>query len=217
MNGHRIYPSKSIKYLGIYLDETLNGSFHSKTLSIKLKRVNGMLCKARHYVPRDELRTLYYAIFSSHLIYGSQIWGQVTNSFNQKIFDLQDRALRIISFSDFRSDPNPIYRNFKILNLHDQIILQNVLFTHDALKNAAPTCFNEYFTQTRETHSHNTRNSTLGCLALSHSGTIRYGILSITSQCISDWNDISKSLQLDLLTLSRYELKSKLTKHLREQ
>ena len=217
MNGHRIYPSKSIKYLGIYLDETLNGSFHSKTLSIKLKRANGMLCKARHYVPSDELRTLYYAIFSSHLIYGSQIWGQVTNSFNQKIFDLQDRALRIISFSDFRSDPNPIYRNFKILKLHDQIILQNVLFTHDALKNAAPTCFNEYFTHTRETHSHNTRNSTLGCLALSHSGTIRYGIFSITSQCISDWNDISKSLQLDLLTLSRYELKSKLTKHLREQ
>ena len=27
MNGHRIYPSNNIKYLGIYLDETLNGGF----------------------------------------------------------------------------------------------------------------------------------------------------------------------------------------------
>ena len=175
-----------------------------------------MLCKARHYIPSDELRTLYYAIFSSHLIYGSQIWGQVTNSFNQKIFKLQNRALRIISFSDFRCDSNPIYRNLKILKLRDQIILQNILFTHDALNQAAPSCFYEYFTHAREIHNFNTRNSSLGCLALSHSGTIRYGIYSIVKKCISNWNTVSKSLQLDLLTLTRRELKSKLTKFLRE-
>ena len=176
-----------------------------------------MLCKARHYIPSDELRTLYYAIFSSHLIYGSQIWGQVTNSFNLKIFKLQNRALRIISFSDFRSDSLPIYRNLKILKLRDLIILQNVLFTHDALKNAAPSCFNEYFSHSRDTHSQNTRNSTLGFLALSHCGTIRYGIYSIINKCITNWNAISKSFQVDLLTLSRQVLKFKLSKFLLEQ
>ena len=216
MNGHRIYPSKSIKYLGMYLDETLNGAFHSKILSTKLKRANGMLCKARHYISSDELRTLYYAIFSSHLIYACQIWRQLTNSFNKKIFKLQDRALRTITFSDFGSDSKPLYCNLKILKLRHQIILQNCLFTHDALNNVAPTCFNEYFTHAREIHSQNTRNSTLGCLALSHSGTIRYGIFSIINTCISNWNAISKSLKMDLLTLTRYQLKSKLTKYLKE-
>ena len=73
MNGHRIYPSKNIKYLGIHLDETLNGAFHCGTLMKKLKRANGMLCKARHYITNDDLKTLYFAIFSSHLIYGFQI------------------------------------------------------------------------------------------------------------------------------------------------
>ena len=63
MNGHRISPSKVIKYLGMYLDETLNGAFHCEILAKKLKRANGMLCKARHYVSSDELKTLYYAIF----------------------------------------------------------------------------------------------------------------------------------------------------------
>ena len=217
MNGHRIYPSQSIKYLGIYLDETLNYSSHTKILSTKLKRANGMLCKARHYIPSDELRTLYYAIFSSHLIYGSQIWGQVTNSFNENIFKLQNRAVRIISFSDFRSDSYPIYRNLRILTLRDLIILQNVLFTHDSLKNVAPSCFNEYFSHSRNTHSYNTRNSTLGCLALSHNETIRYGINSIISKCITNWNAISKSFQVDLLTLSRQALKIKLSKFLLEQ
>ena len=109
MNGHRIYPSKNIKYLGIYLDETLNGGFHCETLMKKLKRANGMLCKARHYITTNDLKTLYFAIFSSHLIYGCQIWGQCTNVFNKKVFKLQNRALRIISFSDFRADSNPLY------------------------------------------------------------------------------------------------------------
>ena len=67
MNGHRVRPSDFIKYLGIYLDSTLSGRFHCEILARKLKRANGMLCKIRHYVPDTELRSIYYAIFSSHI------------------------------------------------------------------------------------------------------------------------------------------------------
>ena len=163
INGHRIYPSNNIKYLGIYLDETLNGGFHCETLMKKLKRANGMLCKARHYITNDDLRT-YYAIFSSDLIYGCQIWGQTTNVYNQKIFKLQNRALRIISFSDFSADCNPLYASLNIIKLEDQIVLQNCLFVHDALSNVSPICFQEYFKHTREIHSSNTKSARLGCL-----------------------------------------------------
>jgi hypothetical protein len=76
MNGHRIYTSKNIKYLGIQLDETLNGGSHCETLMKKLRRTNGMLCKARHYINNEDLKILYYAIFSSHLIYACQIWAR---------------------------------------------------------------------------------------------------------------------------------------------
>ena len=76
MNGHRIYPSTDLKYLGVYLDETLNGGYHCKNLIKKLKRVNGMLCKTRHYININDLKM---QIFSSHLVYGCQIWGQHIN------------------------------------------------------------------------------------------------------------------------------------------
>ena len=68
MNGHIIYPSKYIKYLGIYLDETLNGGYHCGILAKKLKRANGMMCKARHYISSDDLKSLYFAIFH-HIFY----------------------------------------------------------------------------------------------------------------------------------------------------
>ena len=133
MNGHRIYQSTNIKYLGVYLDETLNGGYHCKNIIKKLKRANGMLCKTRHYININDLKNLYYAIFSSHLVYGCEIWGQHINSINKKKFKLQNRALRIISFSDFDADSNPLYANLKILKLEDQIILQNCVFVHDTI------------------------------------------------------------------------------------
>ena len=55
MNGHKIFPSPFIKYIGVYLDTNLNGKFHCDLLMPKLKRANGMLCKARHYIPIEEL------------------------------------------------------------------------------------------------------------------------------------------------------------------
>ena len=115
MNGHRVRPSDHIKYLGIYLDSTLSGHSHCENLTKKLKRANGMLSKIRHYVPATELRSIYYAIFSSHMVYGSQVWGQSITTHTEKVFKLQNRAIRIISFADFRADVQTIqYLNWKI-------------------------------------------------------------------------------------------------------
>ena len=147
MNGHKIIPSLYIKYNGIYLDSNLNGKFHCDLLLPKLKRAVGMLCKARHYVPSEELKSIYYAIFSSHLVYGCQVWGQNFNIHTEKVFMLQNRAMRVISFSDFRASSFPIFKAMKILRLEDVITLQNCSFVHDFVKNKLLTCFNDYFKQ----------------------------------------------------------------------
>ena len=211
MNGHRVRPSDFIKYLGIYLDSTLSGRFHCDILTKKLKRANGMLCKIRHYVPDTELRSIYYAIFSSHMVYGSQIWGQSITTHNEKIFKLQNKALRIISFSDFRAEANPIYRSKHILKLDDQVKLQNCLFVYDFLNRTLPTCFDDYFSRISDVHSTNTITSTLGCLFTPFLSTTRYGLHSITRHCIDDWNFFSKTLNSDLSLLSRPILKQKIS------
>ena len=99
LNGLILQPSEYIKYLGVYIDSTLSGNYHCKMLRPKLTRACGMLSKARYYVPEKELVSLYYAIFSSHLSYGSQIWSQNSNSCLDKIISLQKRALRNLQIS----------------------------------------------------------------------------------------------------------------------
>ena len=84
INGKKIFPSTHVKYLGIYIDNHLNWKFHVNELSAKLSRANGMLSKIRHYVSHNTLTMIYHGIFSSILLYGSQIWGQI----NQPVLTL---------------------------------------------------------------------------------------------------------------------------------
>jgi hypothetical protein len=156
INGLKLYPSKSVKYLGIYLDEHLNGSAHTANLIPKLRRANGMLSKIRHYTSPDQINSIYYAIFGSHLTYGCQIWGQSpTSTYIKKIQTLQNNALRIISFAqDFRDHVSPIYADYKLLKIKDLIDLKNILFIHDYLNGKLPACFNGYFTL-NEDHADN--------------------------------------------------------------
>ena len=119
MNGKVIYPSKFIKYLGIYADETLSGKTHCDELTKKLNRANGILAKSRHYVSSKQLKDIYYANFFSHFTYGSQIWGQGINTYIDKISIIQNNALRISSFSEFNAHTDPLYRKLNVLKLKD--------------------------------------------------------------------------------------------------
>ena len=92
IDGKKLTPCSSVKYLGVYLDCHLNWNIHRTELSTKLSRATGMLSKIRYYVNKATLNMVYYGIFSSLLIYGSQIWGQ-KNDVTNKLQILQNKAL----------------------------------------------------------------------------------------------------------------------------
>ena len=48
--GKRLYPTKSVKYLGVKIDTNLTWQHHVTDLSIKLNRANVLLFKMRKYV-----------------------------------------------------------------------------------------------------------------------------------------------------------------------
>ena len=137
------------------------------------------------------------------MTYGAQVWGQNITTHTEKIFKLQNRAVRIISFSDYRAEANPIYNKTSILKLDDQVRVQNCLFVFDFLHQTSPVCFNDYFTRIADVHTNNTISADLGFLFTPYLSTTRYGLNSITRHCIDDWNYFSKSLNTDLSTLNR--------------
>ena len=212
LNGTILEYNSSIKYLGVYLDETLTGNKHCSELAKKLNRANGMMAKVRHYAP-NEILSIYHSIFSSHLIYGIQIWGQAQNTLFDKIMLLQKTAVRIMSFSNNREHTSPLFKQFKILKLKDQVTLENILFVHKFLKNDLPLSFNNYFTPTSQLYCNvTTRGSVNGCLYVPAYNTSKYGLHSITRESITAWNNIVKKFKNEnLLTLSNKALKKKIS------
>ena len=76
IGGHKMKIFNKTKYFGIILDEHLTFKPHLDNLRLKLNRGDCLLSKIRYYFQADLLRTIYYAIFDSHLRHGLQIWGQ---------------------------------------------------------------------------------------------------------------------------------------------
>ena len=117
ISGQKIIPSKSVKYLGLIIDEHLSWDSHIHILKAKLNRAVGMLAKIRHYVPHTTIKSIYFSIFSSHLTYGSQIWCQTTNNKTNNLSLLQNKAIRIINFKQRDINTNPLYHQNNILKL----------------------------------------------------------------------------------------------------
>ena len=80
--GKRLYPTQSVKYLGVKIDANLTWQHHVN-LSIKLNTANALLFKIRKYVSPKILRSIYFAIFDSHLSYCCLVWAQNFSSIKQ--------------------------------------------------------------------------------------------------------------------------------------
>ena len=97
LSRKRVYPSKSVKYLGIKIDENLNWKQHIHDIAKKLNRANALLYTIRNFVNRHILRTIYIAIFDAHINHTNLIWGQNLNAVS-RIVILRKKALKNMNF-----------------------------------------------------------------------------------------------------------------------
>ena len=68
-NGKRLYPTNSVKYLGVKLNEHLTWKPRIDGIFVKFNKANAMLSKLRHYVEQKTLKAIYLTIFESHIYY----------------------------------------------------------------------------------------------------------------------------------------------------
>ena len=175
LNHKQIFESRKIKYLGLLMDDRLTWKFHINELCKKLNRSVGMLFKLRHLCPSSVLKSLYFSIFNSHMTYGLPVWGNTDKIYTEKINLLQKKAIRAITFSDFRAPSLPILKDLEILSFYDlyQYQIASLMWDHD--HNVLPCSISSYFTKRRNVHSHSTRLAAADKLIIPKTNTVRYG------------------------------------------
>ena len=97
LNRKQLYLSQSLRYLGIKIDQNLNWKDHINDIAVKSNRANALLFKIRNFVNITILKTIYFAIFDSHINYANLVWAQTSNAMS-RILTLQKKTMRIITF-----------------------------------------------------------------------------------------------------------------------
>ncbi len=110
----------------------------------KLSTVCGILSKVRHYLDRHSLMLIYNSLFDSRLRYGILGWGTAPDRDINRLRVLQHKALRFITFSDFRSSITPILLNLNVLPFDNLFDVQKAIFMYNLHYTQLPRALHNY-------------------------------------------------------------------------
>ena len=65
-----------------------------KYSAIKIAKNIGLLYKAKHYIDKHSLLSLYHSYIHSYINYGNIAWGSTTRTNLKKIYSQQKHAIR---------------------------------------------------------------------------------------------------------------------------
>ena len=103
------------------------------------------LSKLRHFLDKKAQKSVYYAVFESHLWYASFVWARNTNSV-KRLYLLLKKSLKIMLFQSQNSHTGPLFKDSKILRSFNKAALENCIFISKTFKGLLPSVYNNWFT-----------------------------------------------------------------------
>ena len=159
-----------VKYLGVFMDEHLNWSYHISHVIKKISRGIGILGRLRSFMKLNVLINIYYCLVYSYLAYGVQAWGSAVPTELARILILQKKAVRILSGNQYfqiYGEPagplphaEPYFKKLEILKFQDIFEFNIANFVYATLAFESPSVFSDWFTYTHSIHTHATISST---------------------------------------------------------
>jgi hypothetical protein len=136
----------NIKFLGIYLDETLSWKSHIDKLVTKMSAACYAIRIVRGLLSQGTLRMIYFAYVHTIMEYGIIFWGNSSTNIN--VFRLQKRIISVVTNAKTRDSCRDLFKNLKILPMYSQYIYSIILFVVNN---------EDLYRSNYETHSLNTR------------------------------------------------------------
>ena len=105
------------KFLGVLIDNKLTWKQHIAYVSDKIACGIGMIIKARQYLDKQGLISLYNSFIYPYLTYCNHIWGSTYKTSLKRLTTLQNKAVKIIAHARWRASCDPIYKHLNIMKL----------------------------------------------------------------------------------------------------
>ena len=106
-DGEKIQESRSVRFLGIVTSNDMSGMHHLDSVTSEVNKRISMIRRLREYFPQKTLITLVKSCVMSKLLYGSEVWCNVSSSHEkgvlQRVEVLTKKAIRAAT-GDIRGD-----------------------------------------------------------------------------------------------------------------
>ena len=154
----RIRRVKSVKSLGLMVDDTLTWSDHIDYISTEIKRRIGVMKKTSKCLDKNSLLMLYRTLIETHFRYCNVVWGQCNDTLTDRLQILQNKAARVIT--------NVKYEDADHLGLICQLRgltkLDLAIFMYKNQNNLFPETAGEFQLPAEMVHSYETRSAVSG-------------------------------------------------------
>ena len=139
-------------------------------------------------------------------------WGNTHPTTLQPIFMLQEKAVRLITFSSFDAHSSPLFKKLSILKMNALVEYYVAIFMFKYNNNLLPPVFKTFFASVSNIHKYQTRSATKENFYIPKAKT-NYGKFNIRFQGVKTWNAIEESLRkVGSLKKFKYNLKSTVIK-----
>ena len=148
------------KSLGVQIDESLNWRPHIHTISKKISAGIAILRRVSHFIPFDTRVNMYNALVMPYFNYCSAAWGNINKGLGDKLQNMQNRAARILTFSNYEVRSSVLLDELGSERLEYVRLKKLALTMYKIHNDLSPSYLRRIFTNTN-IHSHNLRNSEL--------------------------------------------------------
>ncbi len=133
---HNNHPDKQLrayKLLVVYFDEHLTFDHHTQYLLAKVNRSLYCINRAKNLLSKQALKSLYYALIHSHLMYCPIIISCATTQNQNKLAQIQTKDIRIISYKTYNTHTSPLFKDLNLLPFYQLLTYNKLLFMHSVI------------------------------------------------------------------------------------
>ena len=136
---------KYVRFLGIWIDDTLSFDGHIAKLKAKLNSGLYALSTCNHIVPLKIRKLIYRSLIESHLHFGAIIYGAANSKLLEPIEILQRKAVRLVARAKYNAHTDPLFKMFRILKHSDLVHLNQTVFVRMFKNKKLPCSFDNFF------------------------------------------------------------------------
>ena len=131
LNGHKLsqigtnFETKTIKFLGVYMDDKLNWEYHIEKVKSKVRSIIHLLTTVKKSFPPNLKILLYKALLMPHINYCLPIYGSGKGI--GRLATYMKWGIRVCNNLKYNSHTNSSFRYYKILKFEDLYSLQMLL------------------------------------------------------------------------------------------